>query len=502
MSKGLVTAWFLASFFASGVAARGGTLEDAIRGLISKHGFASKNVAVAVISDRSKLLVAINEGKPFKPASNQKILTTAAAIHLLGPEHEYETTISATAHQENGRITGDLIIRSTGDPNISGRFYHGDPAALFSFWARGLFDGGLRRIEGDLIADDTFFDDQRLLPSWDRGQEMAWYSAQISALNINDNCLDVTVRPARRAGRPASVRFVPACSLIRIEGTAKTVAKGKTKVLVHRIPGTNRLTVGGQIRLRGSPWKGNITMDDPALVFVSVLEEALKGAGIERAGGVRKKARPVTTEPVKTELTGPVQKSAPGDKAPAAGAAETILVRHTSTLLKDLPIILKRSQNLHAEVLLKALGAQVGGEGSLRGGGRALRKFLGKKGISDEVLVVGDGSGLSHENRVSAKMLVRILHSVRSESYFGEYLQSLPVAGKDGTLDDRFRGSLVREKVFAKTGYIHGVSCLSGYVVKEERVWSFSVLVNGLKGGAGGAKKLQEKVAERVYRSM
>lgn len=490
----LVSAWLVACLVAGGTAVEAGNLEDSIRGLISKHGFKPKNVAVAVISGRSKVLVAINDRKPFKPASNQKILTTAAAIHLLGPEYEYETTISATAPLRTGRIAGDLIVRSTGDPNISGRFYNGDPTSLFESWARKLFEHGLRRIEGDLIADDTFFDDERLLPSWDRGQEMAWYSAQVSALNINDNCLDVTVRPARKAGRPASVRFVPACSLIRIAGVSRTVAKGKTKVLVHRTPGTNRLTVGGQIGLRSSPWRGNITIEDPALVFVSALEEVFRGVGIELGGRVRKKTRAVKAEPV--------DRSAPAGNRLASSSTETVLVRHTSSLRKDLPIILKRSQNLHAEVLLKALGAHSGGEGSLRGGRRALRKFLRMKDISDEVLVVGDGSGLSHENRVSARMLARVLRSVQGERYFEEYLRSLPIAGKDGTLDDRFRRSLVKEKVFAKTGYIRGVSCLSGYVVKAGRVWSFAVLVNGLKGGARGAKQLQEKVAERVYRAM
>src|SRR5262249_29682455 len=149
------------------------------------------------------------------------------------------------------------------------------------------------------------------------------------------------------------------------------------------------------------------------------------------------------------------------------------------------------------------LGAKVSHEGSVEGGAAALRKFLGAKKISDEGLVMVDGSGLSHKNRVSARLLCRVLYSVKSEKYFSEYLESLPVAGEDGTLDDRFRAfAALKGKVFAKTGYISGVSCLSGYVVKANRSWCFSILVNGLKGGAHEAKRLQEAIGDRIYREM
>ena len=132
-----------------------------------------------------------------------------------------------------------------------------------------------------------------------------------------------------------------------------------------------------------------------------------------------------------------------------------------------------------------------------------MRRFLKAKKIGDEGLVVRDGSGLSHQNRVSAALLAKVLHSVKSEKYFPEFLHALPAAGEDGTLDERFKGlPELKGKIFAKTGYISGVSCLSGYVVRGNSVWSFSVLVNGLKGGAHEAKRLQEKIGERIYQEM
>jgi D-alanyl-D-alanine carboxypeptidase/D-alanyl-D-alanine-endopeptidase (penicillin-binding protein 4) len=220
-----------------------------------------------------------------------------------------------------------------------------------------------------------------------------------------------------------------------------------------------------------------VTVDEPALVFGSVLAEVLRKEGISLAGQVRKTRR-----------------SAPG---------EDLLLRHTSTLREDLPVILKRSQNLHAEILLKALGAKVAGEGSAAGGEEAVRRFLRAKKLADEGLVLRDGSGLSHQNRLSAGLLAKVLHSVKSEKYFPEYLRALPSAGEDGTLDERFKGlPQLKGKLFAKTGYISGVSCLSGYVVKGSSVWSFSILVNGLKGGAREAKRLQEEIGERIFQEM
>jgi len=463
----------------------GSTVEASVLGLIRKHGFETGEVAVAILGDSGESLALIQAREPFKPASNQKLLTTAAALALLGPDHKYVTTLQAPGAIQNGRIDGDLLVRGTGDPNISSRFYEGGPGALFRAWARELRARGLQEVTGGIVADDTYFDDVRLPPTWDDRQAETWYSAQVSALSLNDNCLDVVVRPASRAGRPAEVGVVPASALIEIEGAPQTVAGGKAKVIVHRKPGTNRIQVKGQIGLGAPAWMGNITMDDPALVFASALANAMKAEGITIKGSARKLER-------RSSRAGVV----PAVQAPA------ILVEHTSTLLQDLQVILKRSQNLHAEILLKAMGARAGGEGSLAGGERAIREYLKAKRIPADGLVVADGSGLSHANRVSAETLVRVLHSVRGESHFESFLQALPIAGEDGTLDDRFRGRAARGRIHAKTGYIRGVSCLSGYVLCGKRIASFAVLVNSKRGGIGAAKTLQEEIGDLIYHAL
>jgi len=465
-------------------------LEAAVKGLVDAfRGEAGQGagaeVAVVILGDGGETLVDIRGREPLKPASNMKILTTAAALCLLGPGHEYETTLVSRAPLENGRIAGDVVVRGTGDPNISGRFRQGDATAIFRDWARKLREAGLRRIEGDLVADDTQFDDARLPPTWDPNQEETWYSAQVSALSLNDNCIDITVKPGPGPGARAKTLLVPHSGLIALDDKVRTSSSRSARILVHRKRGTNEISVSGEIGLRSPPWSGNVTVHDPALFFVASLEEVFESEGIAVAGKPRKVDRRENGKP-------------------ALPVEPCVLLRHVSTLAEDLPIINKRSQNLHAEILLKALGARVGGEGSLAGGEKAVRSYLEDRKIESGDLVVGDGSGLSHANRVSARLLASVLDERRrSGKDFELFLGSLPVAGEDGTLDDRFRSFPdLRGKVHAKTGYIHGVSCLSGYVKRNTRVWSFSVLVNGLRGGAAGAKRLQEKVAERMYAAM
>jgi D-alanyl-D-alanine carboxypeptidase/D-alanyl-D-alanine-endopeptidase (penicillin-binding protein 4) len=471
------------------------TLEAAIRNLFVAYRLPAANVAVAVIDARGEFRAALEADQSLKPASNQKLLTTVAALHWLGADYSHETTISSTAPLAGDEINGDLIVRGTGDPNISGRFYGGDPTALLAAWAQSLHKSGLRRVTGDLVADDTFLDDVRFPANWDRAQEGRWYAAQVSALSLNDNCLDLTIAPGPSPGSRARVSFVPACPLFEIKGAPVTVAKGRTRILVHRERDTNRITISGEISRRLPQWQENVTFDDPALVFASTFAEVLRRTGIEIVGRARRIDRPEGA-------------AAPDEKKPQEAPApdekkQVLLIRHTSSLLQDLPVILKGSQNLHAELLLRVLGARFSGSGSLRGGEEAVRKYLQAKGIPDTGVVIADGSGLSHDNRVSARVLARVLHGVKAEPYFERYRDSLAVAGEDGTLKTRFRESReLRGTLFGKSGYISGVSCLSGYIVKDGASWCFSILVNGFPEGSRSVRELQEEICERIRAAM
>ena len=224
------------------------TLEREVESIVRRYGYPLSNVSISAIDHRGKVRVSLNGGQPFKPASNMKVVTTAAALSTLGPDYKFRTELIATSRVESGKIDGDLILRGTGDPNISGRFFDGEPTALLERWAAALHDQlKLTKVTGDLIVDDSFFDDELFLSSWKRSQEGRWYSAQVSPLSFNDNCIDVVIVPAGSVGSRARVEIAPATAAIQVSGSPKTVGGRRPRVTIHRKTGTNEITVGGKI---------------------------------------------------------------------------------------------------------------------------------------------------------------------------------------------------------------------------------------------------------------
>lgn len=466
------------------------TLEQLVRDRIRKSGAKSAQIGVAVTSHKGTPLVLLNADKALKPASNMKILTTVAGLELLGADHEYSTQIITAGGIVDGKISGDLVVRGTGDPNISGRFNEDDSLAIFTAWAKKLKKLGLRKISGNLVADDSFFDNVRFLPGWNPKDRGKHFSAQVSPLSLNDNCVEIQVVPGA-VGKPARVAVSPANPFVTISGAPGTVAGKKVVVIVTNSTEGNKVTVKGSIGAKAGTWRGSMPVDDPALFFAHTFAVVLKKEGIELGGDVVR----IGTKEVPGG--GSISKKA-GPKS------ENVLLEHKSRLDRDIPVINKESLNLHAELLLKAVGRKIAGEGSIAGGGKAMEKLLDGMGVKKAGLVVADGSGLSHNNRVTARQLVSVLHAVRSKDYYELFMGSLPVAGVDGTLKKRFtsRKSLVG-KVFAKTGYIRGVSTLSGYVKTDKQVWSFSIICNSFPSNSlSQARKLQEDIIGILFASM
>jgi D-alanyl-D-alanine carboxypeptidase len=238
-------------------------LDTEVRRLIAEHtrlspSIQSARIAVAVLDQETGWFG--SGRKSPKPASSEGH-HTAAPSGCSGPAL-LPTTVTGDGPIQGGVIHGDVTVRGNGDPNISGRFFGGDPTALFRSWAKSLRAAGLQKIEGDVIADDTLFDDNRFQATWDPGQSETWYSAEISALSLNDNCVDITVRPGARPGVPAAVEMTPPSSLITVEGSASTVGgKKAARIVVHRKPATNRSRDGP---IRPGSWREH-HHHDPAL---------------------------------------------------------------------------------------------------------------------------------------------------------------------------------------------------------------------------------------------
>jgi D-alanyl-D-alanine carboxypeptidase/D-alanyl-D-alanine-endopeptidase (penicillin-binding protein 4) len=327
-------------------------------------------------------------------------------------------------------------------------------------------------VTGDLLVDDSWFDRALLHPDWPQEQYLGWYMAEIGALSLNDNCLDVTVTGGRHAGEAPAVSWLPRCGLVTVENRARSLAVPRPELDFARGPQDNTIVVKGKIGF-GERFTGNVTVHDPGLFFGSALLEVLAGAGIAVRGTVA--------------------------RDPEAGRRDlakgwTPVAEHRTTLQDAIRVMLKRSQNFYAEMVLKTLGREKGGAGSFEAGARVVTEWLRKSGPAAGAVIV-DGSGLSKRNRLSAATLTGVLRRALDGGFLKELVDGLPASGEDGTLEKRLRSDSYRGRVRAKTGWVGGASALSGYVVRGEGdVLVFSMLMNGFSGGNSAAKAVQDRV--------
>ncbi|MHC4973156.1 MAG: D-alanyl-D-alanine carboxypeptidase/D-alanyl-D-alanine endopeptidase [Planctomycetota bacterium] len=408
-------------------------------------GVPREGLSVMVGRDRGAPLLAVAPDAPRIPASNAKLLTAAAAVALLGEGFHFETTIGRTPG-------GALVVTGGGDPNLSGRFFDGDPARVLRLMARDVAAKGVREVT-ELLLDASRFDDEYVHPGWPRDQAERWYCAPVAALVYNDSCWDVTVYPRPRAGAAARVDVQPALLGASVSNRCETVAAGQHVVHVGRGKDTD-LEVRGRILRTSAGITGHVAVRDPVLFFGRGLAAALQAEGVRVAGAVRRGRAP----------------------------RQTRLVAYRSDLKRTLKVMLTDSQNLYAECTLKRLGT-----GSFAAGGEAVLRALGRLEVETAGVVVADGSGLARANRVTARALYGTLHALRKRPIFVEAL----AAGGEGTLRRRYRelGARVR----AKTGTIRGVRSLSGYVTgRGGHRYVFVILANGKS--APRARQLQDRI--------
>ncbi len=445
---------------------------------------ASLSQARAVSRQLSVHVVSLPDGEPVfsyaqdEPrivASNTKLVTTAAALDRLGPGYFFETGLFLEGRIIGRRLIGNLAVQGGGDPNISGRFFEGDSLAVFRKWAKQLRSYGIEEISGDLHLIHGLLDDAHVHPDWPRDQLSKWYEAPVSALSYSDNCVLIRVYPGASVGAPARVEVVAGPEIFELENKARTVRSSRHHWLaVDRRPGTNRIVVNGMI-LRGiRPIDVWVTVDDPVEYFGAAFELALEREGIRLLG-----------EP-KAAAT-----------LPEGGWWR--IARHRTDLLTTLEVINRRSQNFYAESLLKVLGAELCREGSWNGGLEVLEEFLLEAGVS-EGFELSDGSGMSRGNRLSARQLTDLLTYMFEHRYAREYVLTLPYGGLED--HQRWRKRLAkepyRERVFAKTGSLSGVSTLSGYVkAKSGKVYAFSVLCNKVRS-VWRARRAQDAIVRTL----
>jgi D-alanyl-D-alanine carboxypeptidase/D-alanyl-D-alanine-endopeptidase (penicillin-binding protein 4) len=410
----------------------------------------------------------IYERNPLQPetiASVTKMFSTAAAIHYLGPDYKFKTTLWRQGDVREGQLFGSLLVVGGGDPNISGRFYNDDFNYVFDRWAEGLKQSGIVRVAGDLILNAAFFDDQFRNPEWPAGQEAKWYQAPISALSYNDNVVLVEIKPGARPGQRAIAEIEPANQVVRAVCSAKTGGyRGRPRVAVMHPVGSDFVTVSGVVPSRGSWFSTPIAIDDAVGFFGSSLKTRLATDGLSLGGQLIEK-------PIKPDNS-------------------WVLVATTeSDLLPTLAVINKRSQGYYAEQVFKTLAAEKVGKGTWDNALSIEKQFLSGIGLDPTRYDLHDGSGLSPQNRVAAADVVTFLRAMDRHPYGATWKATLAVGGdEESTLRHRFREAEMQGRVVGKTGTIAGVSTLAGYVTADSgKVYVFAILLNRVGESSGHA---------------
>jgi D-alanyl-D-alanine carboxypeptidase/D-alanyl-D-alanine-endopeptidase (penicillin-binding protein 4) len=426
-------------------------LSAQLRRIITSQPVAGSRASVQVLdSITGESLYAHSPDLMLKPASNMKLLTAAAALSLLRPEYVFKTRFyAAAAPGADGVVKGDLYIKGGGSPGLVGE----------DWWqiARHLRALGVKKIEGALVGDDTFFDDIHRGPGWPSSNVDNPYNAPVSALSCFFNAVAVTVRPGA-PGRAPEVFLEPFDGFFEIANSAVTSGRGRNVRVSRTWNGEkNVIHVSGRIGVDTRPFTTYKSVETPTLYALNAFREAAAREQIVIAGPSRRGSVPAKAHLVWTHESRPL-----------------------AQVVRDMN---KESNNFMAESILKTIGAeQLGAPGTTAKGAQVVTSWLQSLGVATAGIVIADGSGLSSDNRLSADALARVLRATFADFQSApEFVASLPVGGIDGTLDGRMVETPAMRNIRAKTGFIRGVTSLSGYALNQGgRRLVFSVLLNDL----------------------
>lgn len=425
---------------------------------------------LVVATEDGTEILAIAPEQRFIPASNTKLFTTAAAYDALAGLDAPDVAGGAAVRLE-GR---DVVLEGRGDARLSSA-----PDCIANCLA-ALADAVAARTRSvrHVIGDDSLFPDQRWSPGMSWNNIPTRSGTGISALSLDDNELVLTVTPAI----PGQPPVVEGFGYFTVDNRARTVASGETSLDFQRMVGSRIVRVTGAIAAGAKPDRLRLGIEDPADYAAWRLQELLEARGVRVAGEHQVRHRPLSASDDPSRR-GSVPVALPDRPAPLATLAPP-------PLAEDIAAINKISQNLHSELLLRRIGLEKG-TGSIADGVAAVRAMLEKAGLARAHYDFSDGSGMSTYNRVAPRGVVRFLRWTQAQAWGPTWRASLPVGGVDGTLSNRFKGTPLEGKVFAKTGSINATSALSGFLVaKSGRTLIFSAYANDVPDGASAVPAL------------
>lgn len=423
--------------------------------------------------DTGKVIYENAATKLLKPASNAKIYTGALALDRFGPDHKIRTSFYAEAPIDNGGvIEGDLIVYGRGDPSFSHRFNDGDYTKPLEQLVDALASAGVKRIKGDLVGDDSFFRGPPYGSNWSWEDFQYYYGAEVSALTLQENVVDLVLTPGEKIGDPVKITTKPESDYLIFFNRTETVAEGgKRNINVHRPVDQRIVYLTGTLPVGGSA-EESVAVHNAPLWFVQLLKNALEKRGIRVGGETR------TINWLDRDVE-------PFDSSAFTEVAH-VESKPMSELVKQM---MKPSQNLYAQLLLLQVAEKARTDDNKRMtsesvGLAEMKKFLAEAGIGDGDVLLEEGSGLSRGCLLKPASSVLLLKHMSKHRYASAFIDSLPIAGVDGTLRSRFKGTPSEGNLHAKTGTIGYVSTLSGYVTTKAREkLVFSIMLNNFAGG-------------------
>ena len=426
--------------------------------------------------DTGETLYELNADRFFTPASNAKLFTTSLALATLGPTFQFRTTLESSGRLGgDGHLVGDLVFVGRGDPDLSNRKFpyagkaeHDGPAEkVLAQMADDAIAKGLKEVDGDIVADDSYYPYDPYPPGWSVGDLFFTFGAPVSAITFNDNSISVEISPGAHVGDPAIVVVEPLAALDTFGHELTTgAADGKPEFGVVRQPGPQFLLLRGSIPLGHAPAKLDLAMPDPAETTALALKELFESRGVRVTGTVRvRHAPPPEIYPDAPVVLGPTA---------VPTAPDTIVfAEHLSPPLSEIVRVTNKvSQNLHAELLLRAVAHEKKGFGVTDAGIWVEQDFLKTVGVADGDVVFTDGSGLSRDDLVTPRAVVQLLRYDALQPWGADYISTFPIAGVDGTLETRFQNTVASPRIEAKTGALDHVRAISGFAttVRGERL--------------------------------
>lgn len=465
--------------------ATAGDLARDLKAIISDPAVRSAKIGIVVGSmTTERSIFEHNPDRLLVPASNMKLVTSAAALIVLKPDYRYETRLVTNGSVRSGILRGDLIVEGSGDPTISGYFNENDPVYVFKDWTKRLAAMGISEIHGDLVIDNSAFPESPYGEGWNMDDANRCFCAPRDAFTFNNNCIQLEIIPSAQKQQGFQFVMEPVSDYIRLVNRLSSRKAAGRDTVRFNYTDPRTLQVLGSKRPGSAATIHYVPMRFPALFGGFVFKETLASGGIKITGNILCARNCPNTVDI-TQRKG-------------SGRLSELAVYRSVRLSEIIKVVNKLSNNLYTEMLLFAIGRTPGSTYTTKNAAAIAFQALDKAGIDMSGAVMADGSGLSRYNLVSPRQLARLLKVMAGSPYSSHLYESLPIMSVDGTLSRRLKGSRASGLIRAKTGTIAGVRSLSGYMTtyNDEKL-VFSIISNGHTSTAA-IDKVVDKIIMRL----